>query len=758
MDHSDEVCQNRWLVHVWRHRATIIAALALITAAALGLARNLHADNSPLSWFLSDDIQVREYESFRSTFGSDDVVLVAVRGQAPFWQETSYRTLEGLSNRLCDLPAVEDCVSLTRVDQLTDNFIVSSEDRREFEVDLATESPDQRRERLLQDPLIAGRLLSKDGEWALVLLNLASYGGSAHGGTDAIATVREVLTNTELEHAIAGASVTYESLNQLSRSETSRLLSLSILVIVVLMTLTYRRVAPVLASFLAVVVAIIWMLGFAAAAGYSVNVLTSIAPVVVLVIGVGDCIHVLRNIARHTDTPCPEERILKGVGPMLWPCFLTTTTTALAFGSLVVTRLPMTSDLGAIVAVGVMASYVTGMFGCVLVAGSRSALLPMRTDSRLNRLSASLVGLGFRRWKITLLITMLVVAGSVVMATRISVDAHPLEQLPSGHAVIQDVALIQQILGGTVPLNFVVSGTEGIPAPALLRGMQDWEEKALESGLAQWSRSEVTGIKRANQLMNELREGEFRLPDDDGELKRARRMYHLMAGDRSRIFLSPEGEMRVTFGIHDVPASELQDHIEEIAAMASFPKATNVKPVGLLWIWSEQVQRIVRAQIVSFASAFGLVSIVLLFVARHGRLMVVALVANVLPVVFVLGLMGLAGMHLDLGTVAVASVILGLVVDNTIHFVHRLRHAHDASRSIQDAGMAVARTTGSAIVVATLVLAGGFSVLTMAQVTSVASFGVLVAAAMIVAMFSDLIVGPATLRALPSRAKRPGDC
>jgi len=126
-------------------------------------------------------------------------------------------------------------------------------------------------------------------------------------------------------------------------------------------------------------------------------------------------------------------------------------------------------------------------------------------------------------------------------------------------------------------------------------------------------------------------------------------------------------------------------------------------------------------------------------------MVVLAVVVNLLPVLATLGFMGIAGIRLDLGTVAVASVILGLVVDDTIHFLHRLKHEVERDNSLWRAVRRTASSTGYAIVVSSIVIGVGFGVLGFAQVTSIAWFGLLIGMATFSALLADLSLAPALL-------------
>ena len=155
------------------------------------------------------------------------------------------------------------------------------------------------------------------------------------------------------------------------------------------------------------------------------------------------------------------------------------------------------------------------------------------------------------------------------------------------------------------------------------------------------------------------------------------------------------------------------------------------------------VDYIVDSQINGFAFAFAAVFAVIACALRSARLALLVLPSNVLPLLAVLGVMGAAGIRLDVATATIASVVLGLVVDDTVHFVHRLREELGRTADPEEALRATARTAGRAMLVTAIVMTLGFAVFGLAQIKSVAAFGLLIALAMGSSVVTDLLVLPA---------------
>jgi predicted RND superfamily exporter protein len=157
------------------------------------------------------------------------------------------------------------------------------------------------------------------------------------------------------------------------------------------------------------------------------------------------------------------------------------------------------------------------------------------------------------------------------------------------------------------------------------------------------------------------------------------------------------------------------------------------------------MDHIVDSQLSSFALAFVVIFTLIGLLFRSIEMAVLAVPANLLPVLATLGFMGLVGIRLDVATVTIAAIVLGLVVDDTTQFLYRYRHFRERSSDIAEVVGNTVRTVGRPMVITTVVLAGGFSVLGVASIKSVAFFGILLAVALISALLADLLVIPALL-------------
>jgi predicted RND superfamily exporter protein len=211
----------------------------------------------------------------------------------------------------------------------------------------------------------------------------------------------------------------------------------------------------------------------------------------------------------------------------------------------------------------------------------------------------------------------------------------------------------------------------------------------------------------------------------------------------SSLYNPEAGRMRIVLrSVERQSAESKQKIIEKVEATAreQFPEA---KTTGLFVLLTYLIESLLRDQTISFTIAGGSVFVMMLIAFRRLGLALVALVPNVLPIIVLLGGMGLAGIPVNIGTAMIASVSVGLTIDSSIHYLAGYRALRDEGRTVAEALDATGRRVGVAIVFATLALSVGFSVLALSHFVPLIYFGVLVSLAMIGGLLGNLLLLPA---------------
>ena len=200
----------------------------------------------------------------------------------------------------------------------------------------------------------------------------------------------------------------------------------------------------------------------------------------------------------------------------------------------------------------------------------------------------------------------------------------------------------------------------------------------------------------------------------------------------------------------------IHEHLGRADVKARLGPGVTVEVTGMAPMLAHVADRIVDGQIKSFFSALAIICLMMIGVLWSFRVGLLAMVPNVLPIVVTMGLMGWLGITLNVTTVMIASIALGIAVDDTIHVLFRARADTREAGGDHDAGVRSAvRSVGRAVVFTSLVLSGGFAILLLASLVPAANFGILVSFTMLTALLADLVLTPALVFALrPWRGPR----
>jgi len=719
-----------------------------LTALAAGPALQVTVDNSVQRWFVEDDPALTAYRSFQDTYGNDETVLLALRREAGMLTPTGIEHLRAVTHELRAVEGVASVQSLATMKHMRRGLTGPRPVSLVPDEPLSPEQARSLRARILDaDSSRYGRFVNDDGTLTAVLVRMqpnAQIDGRRDVILDRIGTtVDRVLEGTSVETHRAGVGVILHALNEASTQDSMLVLLASNVLIFLLLWGFFRRVAPVLLTLGVVGVATVWLMGAYGWAGLAINTVTLVMPTLVLVICTADCVHLLRHAADLPADLSPRERAVRTVGFLLRPCSVTTLTTALGFGVLGVSSMPVVRHLGLFSALGLLFGFVAALVGCTWGL-AYEAVLPVSSDrGGLRRGVAAVVEAGLHRPRAVLVGGVLLVLGAGAGIARISVDTNSIGYLYEDHPVRRDARLIEEELGPYAPLEFVVrtdSGRTDLRTPRVFAAVQAWERDAVATGAVGWSYSAVDGLRRLHRATAPG----AAFPGEDVDLGALTR---LGAGDvpyAAALAAHPD-RLRVTFGVPMQSADGIDRALQTVTDAASLPPDVSVEASGYLPLYVRIMDLVVRSQLWSFGLALLVVLGAIGVLFRSARAALLAVVPSVLPVLLTLGVMGWIGIPLDVATTTIAALLLGLIVDDSVHLLHRYEAGRDRGRASTTAVARAAREGGPLLVTTTCVVALGVLVLTLAQVKSVVWFGGLTALGIGLALGVDLLVLPAML-------------
>ena len=687
---------------LWRWRVLFATGCLLVTIFAVTQLASLTVSNSLEIWYPQDAAELVNYRKFQQTYGNDEVVVVAVSSSAgaDFNDEAGIELIGEMTDRLLEIAGVATVTSVVTV----------------------PESLAEAR----------GRLLSGDGTTTAIIVQMMSGDEFEVRRHQILLDINSAIDSFGFDSRLAGFGVVYDGLNEASTTGAATLLLLAHSLMFVLLLLFFRRPVPVLVTLLAVGIATLWTMGLYAGLGRQLNMVTMALPTLVLVIGIADCVHLLRSVARQDSSGSRQDRVISGVAQVLGPCFVTSITTAAGFLALTTSSLPVVQDLGLFGAVGMLAAFVTAFVFCTLGLSWQSCepkIKQSRLDSLARRLSKHAAD---APWRTVVAFALLLILAGFGMS-RLETDTNSIGYLQESHKIRRDSDFIESRIGPYVPLDFTITATDSILSGEALDAVQAWQVTvtAMDEVGWSWSLLDALAVKR-DEPPSLLGESVIRT-----RFERVRTFSPVTTA----AMISADNELRISFGVPIMSARTMQALIGRIQNAAELPDNLRLQPAGYSPLYTRIVDEIVRSQVQGFSAAILLILVLLGIAMRSTKRVLLAIPANTIPVVLTLGLMGLTGIPLDVATATIATVILGLVVDDTVHILRPAK-----GQGLEATVMQAVDRSGGTLLLTSLVLAAGFLVLWFAQIRSIAWFGALTSFAMLVAIATDLLLLPALAR------------
>jgi len=791
-----------------KKRAVWAGAISLCLVMGLG-AHRLEIDMSMESFFFDDDPVRLLHERFKETFGSDEGIYIVYEAKdGDVLSRDSLEAVRSIQQVLLlgdERVSEADAAQLDRVMDVTTlvnasylevdgdslisrdfvETIPETAEAREALRSVALAHDDYPRFYISSDSKYGGIFIRTD-------LGLASSDAGAieegfeDGDEEASASISQpiemdeyadlarailrVTTRPEhgefLEFYPVGNPILMAFFNDVLLAELDGLFSGAMLIMMVVLALLFRSASGVLWPIAIIALTTLFTLGLLGWMNVELSSMVSVLVILVLVVGIADSVHIMSGYLHWRQNGKPHlealERTYRKSG---LACLLTSVTTALGMLSLGFVPLPPIQSFGYSAALGVLFAF---LFTIVLLPLMLDLWPPLRNrdtsehaekSPRLQRVLGSLEPIATRFSHSVVLAFAVVGAVGAYGVSRVEVDTNFLEILRPGLPIREAHDIVDRVMGGTQGMEIYLDfGTsDALKDPQVLNAMeamQRWLEVEHADFVVRTD-SLVDVVKDTFRSINEDRAEMYRIPQDATALAQTLLLFE-MANPEDREQLVPDdyGEARINIRLFNYGSSEyvvffdaVERRVEETfkPLAADYPEL-DVGITGSLPLMMEMSDYIGRAQLESFVIVLIVVTALLLLVFGSARAGLVAMVPNVYPVLITFGVMGLWGIPLDADTLIIAPLIIGIAVDDTIHFITHYRAFMLETGDVRRALAATIREVGRAITFTSVILVLGFLVLVTSIHQGMANFGVLIAVAMASALLADLLLLPALLK------------
>ena len=709
----------------------------------------LQPDNALQVWFLKTDPAMQAYERFHALFGNDEALVLALDFGDSLFTPAGLAQLYALDSLLAQVPGVAEVQGLPSLQlALPVPGGLTALPLLPPQPPTADSTCRALRPLVLSHRLAQGRLIDSTGRITLLLVQMAVL-PDIDAQRDRI--VAEVIKTAQAVPGPAqvhpgGFGLIYAALNALTQRDFGLFLGLSYLFMFGLMGWLYRRWQVLLLAFLSLVSATVLTLGVYGLMGHQVNLLTVVIPVLLVILGLMDLMHLVhayRWAQAQAGPETPAGQIVAAALARVWkPCLFTTLTTMAGFLALAASPMAVLREFGLYAALGMLASLLSAYaYAPLLLSWLAPRPLPLETGwgKRWASRLPDQVYRYRRLWQVAgATLVLLIVLG----LSRLKVDTFTLGYLPDDHPVTQDHQWMEAHWGPYFQLTFLLQAPPGgsLQSPEAFAAMRRFEAAARQL-------EGVRDVAGPHTLYDYLYEAAGRSPSPANHrfvTRQLARQDSLLL----RSWLGPDGTYaRLVLTGPLLSADSLGRQLARLQAMgdSAFAGTAVLQPTGYPTLYAHIVDYVMQSQIRSFFLALLLVGLLMLLWLRRWRLALLAMVPNLLPMLVALGLMGLAGIPLDIATASVTAMVLGMSIDDTIHLLYRYLHHRQAGSSPVEATRQAFGEVAPVVLHTSLILGLGFLILLFASVKTLFYFGLLAACAVAGALLGDLVWLPLLL-------------
>jgi uncharacterized protein len=750
---------------LYRFRHPLAAAIVLAAIAFAPRVDLTTIDNDISAWISKNDPDYRTYERFREEFGGTRTLIVALKSERIFTPD-GLRFIDQLTSELQRIELVQ------RVDSLASANIVRPLPATEDEdggIEVAAlikgrtmSAGDAARARAdaLSDPLLRGDLVNAEGTVTAVVVTFDEDRIDEVRGRviDQVKATVERSKPRDFEAFYNGSLEISEAYNRVTIANTVELTPPILLLTVIALYLMFRSMRKTMVMLVAVAVSVLWTLGLYSLIGFDFNVLTSMLAPLVVVLAIADDVH----IAQHFDRALRESgdkkhAFISAVTALCGPLLAASGTTALGMLSLATSNVVAVRTFGIGASIGIMVDFAISL---VFVP---ALLCMVRPDPEPPPQERWFLGplqragrLAYSHPRIVLTTVLILSMAAGVGATRLRVDTNHINFFAANHPLSRSARLIDTDLSGIYSFNILLEGpAESLKTPDAMARIERLSRELERLPYVRKVVSIATYVKRVNQQLSGGEAAAYRVPDSAEAIAQELFVFGLSDEGRvelSRLAASDFSRAQISVRLASMSSDLVFEQIHQAEALSAAAfSGSGITPTvtGSGRLFATLDHYLVTSQLSSFATAFLTVFGVIFLVFRSVRFGVLGIIANVFPVIVVLGIMGWLDISLNVATIMVASVTLGIVDDDTIHFIGRYRREVAAGAGTRAAVETSAMHEGRAALTTTIVNALGYTVLMFSEYRPTAWFGSLLATTMLLAFLAEVFIVPAVISLAP---------
>ena len=713
-----------------------------------------------------------KYKAFTSKFGEEgNLIVIGIKDSLLFTLE-NLNAWNKLSNSFKNLPQVETVIAFGDLQKL-----IKDKNTRQFYIEPFIEDSissnaelkSLKDELFFKSPFYDKFLINTETKSVRTAINLKSSIVNTVKREEFINKVLLPRVNAfekahNIDIRISGMPYVRTKYSETIKAELGKFVILAIFVTSLIFYFFFRSLTATVISICTVCIGVMWTLGIIGILEYELTVLTAVIPPLIIVIGMPNCIYLIKKyqheVNTHGDKSLSLQKVITKIGNAT---LMTNVTTASGFATFIITNSQLLKEFGTVASLSILSIFII----CILVIPIIYSFLPIPGDKHLEHLNKKWIVSLFNWMALTVktkkieiyTISIILLAVSIIGIYKIEISGSLIDDLPKNTEFFEDIMFYEKEFNGILPLEIYIDTKrkKAVTKLSTIKKMKVLED--IISEIPELSRpiSVVSLVKYSKQAYYNGNPKYYQVPttqENSFILSYAKNSTSGNDGiDLIKNFVDSTGQYtRISTFMKDIKIERMERIEEKLYYEISkiMPKDRyEVYLTGKAYLFQQGTYFLVKNLILSLSLAIVLISIFMAYMFRNLRMIIISLIPNLLPLLITAGLMGFIGVPIKPSTILIFSIAFGISVDDTIHFLAKYRQElQDNKWQIKKSVYNAIKETGISMFYTSVVLFFGFSVFIVSNFGGTVALGALVSATLLLAMLSNLLLLPSMLLSL----------
>lgn len=739
---------NKISKFVAEHPLGVIVSIVLITIVfALACTRiSLETDIKKL--LPRSYPSVMAFDEIDEKFGGSDFILIAVTDDEIFDYATLSK-IDQITSALKEVSGVGKVFSITQMDE-----IKSVEGGIEVAPIIASVTEDPKeikklKKKLLTDDKYVDVFVSKDSKAALIMAKLLPVREQAQ----LIDEVEALLAEMEGPEKIylSGTPAIIEIVQDWIKKDLLWLLPLVVLLIILVLFFSFRTWYGIVFPLLSVVISVIWSVGMMAILNQPLTIITSIMPILLVSVGSAYGIHILARYQEESNGASADKKkfLQKIIATTGVGVFVAAVTTAVGFASnsfssiWAIRVFGLSSAFGVMVAFMVSVTFIPALLQFVKPPKAKREEKISQKDDLLGRFLNSICHFVTERRFVSSGLAIFIFILAAIAYPQITTESDMIKYFSEKSDVVKAYNLIKDRFGGSITIEILINGD--LKDPVLLNKMEKLQNEMEKIEYINNPTSIVDALKETNRLMNDDKEEFEKLPESRDGVAQYLLLLSMTGGDfLENIITSDYEDAKIQARISTSTTSKIDELVNKVEGHANdiFGNTATVKISGMAAVMRDLRRMLIQSQVRSLLIALVAVFLMVFLVYRSLLGSIFCMIPIIFTLLYNFGVMGWLGIPLDIATVMIGSIAVGIGIDYTVHFFNRYKEERKRGQGRKEGIRITIKTVGRAIIYNATAVALGFLVLLFSQFEIFKNFGLLVSLTMVFSSFGALSILP----------------